>query len=314
MNKATEYYENLRSEALELKVSRTENAFHHIMTPLAMFLNKKLAAEPSEKAGYGTVRKRIVIQKDNLPHSPALFIANHSNVSDVSSVYDGIKRQFYILADANQLHEPATRFFNGLIGATYVKRSTSNCLGLDQIPFEQSGRHAKLFIINRLLNGQNCLVFFEGTWNMSPNEYVLPVKWGTVEMAIAGKVPIVPVVLEYIYEKNLEIISIEKPLFYSEQADKRVAIEEIRSAIATRRFLLEEKYSRAEHASCTRADFEEVLIKNWLGYPVFPVHEEMQCVRCYDEFDQWKRRGQYDRLYWVHQEACRRYYELNSKK
>ena len=315
-----EYYEELRKEALTIPYSKIANTYHCMMTPLAMFLNKKVAAEKAEKDAYGSVRKRVVFGRENLPKDGCLYVANHTNVSDMSSVYDGIKRQFYVMADANQLDEPATKFFNGLIGVTYVKRcfSEDELAGIESgtysVPEELTGRHAKLFMINRLMHGQNCLMFIEGTWNMSHNELVLPCKYGCIDIAIAAKVPIVPVCLEYLYEKNMEIISIEKPLYFDESTDRKEAIEDVRSAIASRKWEIMLEHAKANYSDVNRNTFEEIIIKNLFGYIVFPPLEEMCVIYTYDEFDAWKRRAQYDRLYWVHQEACRRYYQVKGKK
>lgn len=310
-----EYYEILRKDAERIPYSSIENAYHRMMTPLVMFLNKQVTGK-YEILGFGKRRKQIVIGKENLPDAPCLFCLNHTNASDISSAYNGIKRQFYVLADANQLNEPATKFFNDSIGAVYVKRSfgEDELAGIESgtysIPEELTGRHAKLFMINRLMHGQNCLMFIEGTWNMSHNELVLPCKYGCIDIAIAAKVPIVPVCLEYLYEKNMEIISIEKPLYFDESTDKKEAIEDVRSAIASRKWEIMLEHAKANYSDVNRNTFEEIIIKNLFGYIVFPPLEEMSVIYTYDEFDAWKRRAQYDRLYWVHQEACRRYYQM----
>ena len=316
---ATEYYEKLREDAGKIKFSKLESAYHHFMTPLVMLLNKKVTGG-FEKTGYGKIREQVVIGKENLPDGPCLFCVNHTNASDISSAYNGIRRQFYVMADANQLKEPATVFFNNSIGSVYVKRSFTEeeLAGIEKgtykVPDELTGRHAKLFMINRLLHGQNCLMFIEGTWNMSQNEPVLPAKFGCIDIAVAAKAPIVPVCLEYLYDENLEIISIEKPLYFDESSDKKEAVEDVRSAIASRKWEIWLEHSKADYADVSRETFEEILIKNLFGYIVFPPLEECEVIYTYDEFDAWKRRAQYDRLYWVHQKACKRYYEMKGDK
>lgn len=183
-----EYYDKLYREAQAIPYSRIKNTYHRMMTPFAMFLNKKVAAEKAEIRAFGSIRNRIVLGRETLPKGGCLYVANHANVSDMSSVYNGIKRQFYVMADANQLGKPATEFFNGLIGVTYVKRSFSEneLAGMESgtyvVPEALTGRHAKLFMINRLMHGQNCLMVIEGTWNMSHNELVLPCKYGCIDM------------------------------------------------------------------------------------------------------------------------------------
>ena len=121
--------------------------------------------------------------------------------------------------------------------------------------------------------------------------------------------------LEYLYDENLEIISIEKPLYFDESSDKKEAVEDVRSAIASRKWEIWLEHSKADYSDVSRETFEEILIKNWLGYIISPpITEEWKVIYAYDEFDAWKRRAQYDRLYWVHQEACKMYYEMKGKE
>lgn len=309
-----EYYNNLRNKAEKIEFSEKMDAFHQKMTPFAVKLNKGVA-QGAEKKYLDGVFEREVMGLENLPEGPALYIANHSNMSDVSCVYDAIQRPFYIMADADQKKEFATNLFNNLIGVIYVKRYYTDeemkCVEVKVDP-KISPETAKLRMINALLNNRNCVMFFEGTWCMSPNELVLPTKFGNIDIAIAGKVPIVPIAVEYLYKdkvnkSNKVIISIQPPLYFNELADKAQANEDVRSSIATERYLIQEKYSKRISGTYTQEDFDETLIKCMMAYPSLSYKEEAKVVRNRDKYgDYYQRQEEYAHLEELRQEALRR--------
>ena len=307
------HYEDLRKVADKIRFSKSINKLHQKLTPTAIDLNRAVV-QKNEEIHFGKVWERVILGTENLPQGPALYIVNHSNMSDVSCLYDAIKRPFYILADANQRKELSTNLFNKMIGVIYVKRYLSNREEERKLQDKKiyylggtSPYKAKLKMINRLLNGQNVVAFFEGTWGMDEAELVLPTKFGNIEIAVAAKVPIVPVAMEYLYEQDKVIISIEKPLIFDEFCDKIEANEDVRSAIASRKYLLMEKYSRVQYGEYTQKDFDETLIKNFMGYAKLSLDGERKCVRLRDDYeDYYKRQEQYEYLDKLSQEAKKR--------
>ena len=75
-------------------------------------------------------------------------------------------------------------------------------------------------------------------------------------------------------------------------------------ATASRKWEIWLEHSKADYADLSRESLEEILIKNWLDYMIPPITEKRKVIYAYDEFDAWKGRAQYDRLYWVHQERA----------
>ena len=308
-----EYYENLREKAKELKYSRLENLYHHIATPLAMKLNSDFSKKAEEQA-YGSVRERIVRGRENLSAEPTIFVANHGSVSDVSNLYNAVKQQFYIVADANQLNEKATTFFNSLIGAVYVKR----CLtdeeekllkeGKYEVPYELSGEHSKLYMINQLLHGNNVAMFFEGTWNMNYDELMLPTKWGAIDIAIAANAIITPVNIEYLYDENKTITTILEPLYFTAKDDKAKSIKMVSDSIANSRVAVREEFYGKGNAigHYTQEELDEITIKNMMAYPEMPVMEELKCVFCKTPEEYAKRKAQYEYYVKLRDEAARR--------
>ena len=307
------YYSNMKNMSEKIEYSKKSNLGHHIATPIAMKLNENYS-KGKELLAFGMVRERYFRGQENLPKGPAIYVANHSGVSDVSNLYGAIKRHFYILADANQLHEKDTSLFNGLIGCVYVKR----CLtdeeeklqkeGKYTIPEDLSGQHAKLFMINRLLNYQNCAMFIEGTWNTSYDELMLPTKWGAVDVAIAAEVPIVPINIEYLYDLNKSVTTVLKPIYAFPTDDKAKINEKVRQAIADNRIIVREEFYGKGKAlgHYSKAEWDEIQTKNFMAYPDFPVYEELKCVYCQSAEEFQKRKEQYDHVYTLQQEAKRR--------
>ena len=313
MKNKEEYYDYLLKQAEEMKYSKMENLFHHIATPFAMKLNSDFSKKAEEQA-YGQARDRITRGSENLSKEPTLFLVNHGSVSDVSNLYNAVKSQFYIVADANQLSEKATTFFNSLIGAVYVKR----CLtdeeekllkeGKYEVPYELSGEHAKIYIINKLLHGNNATMFFEGTWNMNYDELMLPAKWGAIDIAVAAGVSITPVNIEYLYDLNKTITTVLKPIKFSKEDDKAVAINEVRDAIANSRVAVREEHYGNGNAigHYTKEELDEITIKNMMAYPEMPVMEELKCVFCKTPEEYAKRKEQYEYFVSLRDEAARR--------
>lgn len=61
-------------------------------------------------------------------------------------------------------------------------------------------------MIKDLKNGANIMWFPEGTWNISPNLLVLPMRYGIIEVALEANAPIVPIALEYDLDNKYTIL------------------------------------------------------------------------------------------------------------
>ncbi len=315
-----DYYSSLREEANNIKFSKIANLGHHVATPFMMKLNANFSKE-KEALAYGESRERIVRGRENLPNNAALYLANHSNLSDVSNLYNAINRQFYILGDANQMNDKTTNLFNSLIGCVYVKRFLNPDeeelakKGEYEIPYNLTGKYAKLSMINKLMNKQNCVIFPEGTWNTNYDELMMPTKWGAVDIAGAARVPIVPVNIEYLYDENKTITTILKPIMVSENDDKSVINEQISKAIADNRIAVREEFYGKGNAigHYSKEEWDEILIKNQMAYPYAPIFDELKCVYIRNEEENKLRRAQYEHLDELQKEAQKRVLKLENR-
>ena len=68
-----------------------------------------------------------------------------------------------------------------------------------------------LSLSNKILNGNDGLIFSEGTWNLHPYKAMHNIQNGASKISLITQVPIVPTIIEYI-EKN-ELVTSDAQLF-----------------------------------------------------------------------------------------------------
>ena len=182
-----EYYENLRKKCLS------------VVDKQAKF------GQDVIKKVYPLLRNyRIEIQGDeNIPKdSNVIFVANHSNSHDIFTAYEmfsALGRRGSVMVASDCLSFFATQVFN-MSNATLLDRRILN-----------ERQNAVLSLSNKILNGNDGLIFGESTWNLHP---VLPmhnIKNGPSKISLITQVPIIPTIIEYI-EKN-EMISSDSRLY-----------------------------------------------------------------------------------------------------
>ena len=98
-------------------------------------------------------------------------------------------------------------------------------------------------MIKDLKNGANIMWFPEGTWNISPNLLVLPMRYGIIEVALEANVPIVPVALEYDLDNKIYYINIGKNFYANKYSNKIDAITVLRDTLATLKWEIFESLS-----------------------------------------------------------------------
>lgn len=66
-----------------------------------------------------------------------------------------------------------------------------------------------------LRKGQSILWFPEGTWNLTPSQLMMPMKWGIIDVAKETGAQIIPTVLEYSREQKKCFVRFGKPMVVS---------------------------------------------------------------------------------------------------
>lgn len=183
------------------------------------------------------VRYRIERANDYsvLPDMPIIFAANHSAFPDTPVVLRMTRRRSYILAGRQNLAFIDGVFF-ALNGTIWVDRK-------DKADMAAS----KQAMADYLGKGCSILMFPEGTWNLTENLLMLPMKWGIIDMAKETGAQIIPVGLDYDREKKICRVCFGESMVFDAQTDKVQAIAQLRDTMATQRWrFMEERgvYSR----------------------------------------------------------------------
>lgn len=178
-----------------------------------------------------TVKSKMKLFRE-LPkfEGPAIFAVNHTNSHDVPAVSDVIKEHCYILAGSENLRLIDRIMFN-LNGVIFINRKDKKCK-----------KKSKDKVIKLLTQGNNLLIFPEGTWNTSENKIMLPLNWGIVEIAKKADVPVIPIALEYmgdVYHAN-----VGEPIKFDVTETKLEGINRLRDVMATLRWQIWEKYGQ----------------------------------------------------------------------
>lgn len=169
-----------------------------------------------------------------LTDKPIIFAVNHTNSFDtlasVKAISSAFHRRCCFLAGKQQLNFAGKLWFF-LNGAVFVDRADSNDMAA-----------AKDTLTAYLQNGQSIMWFPEGTWNMSDNLLMLPMKWGIIDVAAKANAQIVPTVLEYDRETMICSVRFGAPITPNKSTIKAEAIEDLRNAMATLRWMAREQY------------------------------------------------------------------------
>ena len=165
---------------------------YKVLRPIAVFLLK-------------IIYRIKVINKDNIPDGPFIFVGNHKHNYDFISLISGTKRTVHFLAKKELMDKHGWLF--GKLGIIPVDRTTKN-------------KEAVLEAIKMLENGEIVGIFPEGTFNKT--EYVIkPFKYGAVKIASEVGCPIVPFAITGEYKRFRRGLKITygKPYYIKDKRD-----------------------------------------------------------------------------------------------
>lgn len=209
-------------------------------------------------------RVKFKIHIENTPSllsdKRSIFAVNHTNSFDMpisaNAVYKKLRKHCVIIAGKQNLRI-IDRLFFFLNGVIWVDRKNKN---------ETSA--SKELLINSIRNGHDVFWFPEGTWNMTDNLLMLPMKWGIVDVAAATGSQIVPVVLEYDRPTMICRVSFGVPIAPDKDANKADAIRELRDAMSTLRWELWEKQ---EQLKCADVDCAALRVEIYCALEEYPL-------------------------------------------
>lgn len=170
------YYQSLREYCSSIKVNiESKKIGKKILSLLAPNLrNYKLEI-------YG---------EENIPkEDSAVFICNHSNSHDfftTQEVFNNIDRNVTTFAASDCLNFISLQMFK-LGNVTLIDRGD-----------KQSSLDGLMSFSNRLIAGQDGIIFSESTWNLHPVKPMQNLKTGGTQSAVIANKVIVPTVFEYV--------------------------------------------------------------------------------------------------------------------
>lgn len=197
---------------------------------------------------------------------PIIFAVNHSNCYDVPITATAVRRHVYVLVGKQRLGL-LDRFFFSLNGIIYADRLDKNDTAA-----------AKEALIAILRRGHSVCWYPEGTWNLTANLLVLPLKWGIIDVAKQADAQIIPVGLHYDRENKLCRIMFGASLAGSILNNRKDAIEHLRDAMATLQWDLMNASPTIKREEIDRDKLEWNVMRAIEEYPPLEPEYEKQCV------------------------------------
>lgn len=201
-----------------------------------------------------------------LPNKPIIFVPNHSAFTDTPIALRITKRRSYIFAGKQNLAFVDWVFFM-LNGVIWVDRKN-----------KEDTAASKDALLEYLKKGQSILWFPEGTWNLTSNLLMLPMKWGIIDIARQADAQIIPMALDYDRDQNLCRVKFGAPMAEDRLGDKAEAIRDLRDTIATLRWDLMGKQSVTHRVDITPEQLQTEMHRVIDEYPPLDWEYEQSCI------------------------------------
>lgn len=199
-----------------------------------------------------------------LPNRPIIFAANHSAFMDTPIMERVTKRRSYILAGKQRLPFDDRLFFH-LAGVIWVDRKSRT-----------DTKIARDCVAAYLMKGRSVLWFPEGTWNLTDNQIIMPLKWGITEVAKQTNAQIIPTALHYDREENICSVKFGTPYIVQPEMDKTTAIRNLRDFMATLSWDLMSQAKQWHHEDITGFRKQSHYAVN--EYPYYEEKYEQSCI------------------------------------
>lgn len=194
-----------------------------------------------------------------VPGKAVIFALNHSNSFDIPVGGAAIWKTYHHRCDVlvgKQRLWLSDRLFFFLNGAIWVDRKS-----------KEDMRNAKTQLISRLQRGQDILWFPEGTWNLTDNLLMLPMKWDIIDVAMHANAQIIPVAMEYDRNEMAVDVRFGMPIIPNPHTDKAEAIRTLRDAMASLCWTCWENQSTVSRKDLYIAQCREELFQAVAEYP-----------------------------------------------
>lgn len=174
-----EYYEYLRNICLNIKNNQLKIGQDAIKAFYPLFRNYKIELEGVE----------------NIPNDTnALFVLNHSTSHDIFTAYEFLSmlnRKGSVMVATDCLSPITTKIFD-ISNATLLDRRNKD-----------ERKNSVLELSQKIIDGNDGVVFGEGTWNLHPTLPMHIIHNGAAKISLITKVPIIPTIVEYVEVDDL---------------------------------------------------------------------------------------------------------------
>ena len=201
-----------------------------------------------------------------LPDKPIIFVANHGAFPDTPIMCRVTNRRSYALLGVQNLAFLDWLFFM-LNGVVWVDRR-------DKADMAAS----KAGLLAYLKKGRSVLWFPEGTWNLTPNQLMMPMKWGVIDVARQADAQIIPAALDYDREKMVCSVKFRAPISGPDLENKAEAIRNLRDTMATLRWELMRDQPLLHRADITTEQLQEEMFRVIAEYPPLNWEYERSCI------------------------------------
>jgi len=212
---------------------------------------------------YKIIKENKYSKKDG---HPIIFAVNHYSAQDTPIICNSINERGYILAGKQNLAFIDEIFFN-LYGSIFVDRKDKEDMIASKKAMEEY-----------LKKNQSIIMFPEGTWNLSDELLMLPMKWGIIDVAQETDAQIIPVNLDYNRETKECRVTFGEPILPDNYRTKKEQIDELRDIMATMRWKSMEKQPIVKRTDLdkekARAELKQVLKE----YPLLDAEYENSII------------------------------------
>ena len=201
-----------------------------------------------------------------LPDKPVIYAVNHFCFADTPIMGRITPRRSYILLGKQRLGFSDWLYFI-LNGVIFVDRKDK-----EDMAASKQAMSAYLHI------GRSIVMFPEGTWNLTENQLMLPMKWGIIDIAKETGAQIIPTVLEYDREKKKCFVRFGVPMVFTPEDSKAEAIIALRDTLATMCWEFLERNGTFSRAGLNMDVEQKKLFYSVEEYPPIDWEYESSCI------------------------------------
>lgn len=181
-----------------MNVSERKEYYRKLKSECALLANDQNSiGQDIIKRVYPFLRKyKIEIEnEENLPEdSNIIFLFNHSNSHDIFTAYEilsKLNRRGSVMVATDCLSPLTKRIFD-ISNATLFDRRLKN-----------DRQNSVLNLSNKIINGNDGIIFGESTWNLHPILPMHNIRQGVSKISLITQTPVMPGIIEYVEDDCL---------------------------------------------------------------------------------------------------------------